>query len=168
MGDGFTIPAELLETFNGEALETKIAVSAMLCTVDAEGWPHTAFLSVGELLLGSQSRIQMILWPAATTVRNLERARRGTILAVADGAVGELRFGLNDMFAGDDVGTLIDGRVTAVRKHGAPYAEVAGLIGFRLHDEPGTIIRWRNQIALLRKWNPAPLSRGSREGGAGT
>jgi len=45
---------------------------------------------------------------------------------------------------------VFDATVIDVRRHVAPYAEVTGLIGFRLNDPVSTLDRWRRQIERIR------------------
>jgi hypothetical protein len=45
---------------------------------------------------------------------------------------------------------VFDATVIDVRRHAAPYAEVTGLIGFRLNDPVSTLDRWRRQIERIR------------------
>ena len=144
------IPPALAAAFDGEALDTKLGLSAMLCTVDADGWPHASFLSVGDLLLVAPDEARLVLWPAAATVANLDRSRRGALFAAVEGAVCELRVDVAAIDAADGRGTIVIARIGAMRMHRAPYAEVEGLIDFRLHAPNEVLPRWRAQIELLR------------------
>jgi len=119
----------------------------LLSTVDADGWPHVAFLATGDLLFVPPGEARLILWPQATTVANLERTRRGTLFGVADGAVHELQFTVSAIDAAEGRGTIVTGPIVAMRIHRAPYASVESLIDFRLHDPAGVADRWRKQVA---------------------
>jgi hypothetical protein len=147
-----TVPAAWFRMFDGERLEEKMGVSALLSTVGEDGWPHASFLGVGEVLVRDDRRIALLLWPASTTAGNIARTRRLSLFAVSDGSVWEVRLEAN---AGDADGTegslRFETRVLAARRHAAPYAEVTGMIGFRLLDPDPTILRWRAQIGRLRR-----------------
>jgi len=143
------IPAALAEAFDGRRVEAKLGLSALLSTVDGDGWPHVSFLAAGDLLLLPPDGVRLILWPQATTVANLDHMRRGILFGVADGAVRELRFAVTAIDAAEGRGTIVNGRIAAARTHRAPYAEVDSLAGFRLHDPAGVADRWRGQVAAM-------------------
>ena len=73
------LPSEWASQFDGTRLEDKLHVAAMLATVDAEGWPHLAYLSAGEVLVHSLRRVSVCLWPASRSTANLQRAGRGVL-----------------------------------------------------------------------------------------
>ena len=146
------LPSEWVSQFDGTHLEDKLHVAAMLATVDAEGWPHLAYLSAGEVLVHASRRVSVCLWPASRTTANLQRVGRGVLYAAAAGAVWETKF-VAVMRAGTNTPVIFDADVIEVHRNAAPYAEVTALIGFRLSDPPSTVERWRQQIEAMR--NPA-------------
>jgi len=146
------LPSAWVSQFDGTHLEDKLHVAAMLATVDAEGWPHLAYLSAGEVLVHASRRVSVCLWPASRTTANLQRVGRGVLYAAAAGAVWEAKF-VAVMRAGTNTPVIFDADVIEVYRNAAPYAEVTALIGFRLSDPPSTVERWRQQIEAMR--NPA-------------
>jgi hypothetical protein len=143
------LPPEWASQFDGTHLEDKLHVAAMLATVDAEGWPHLAYLGAGEVLVHDLRRVSVCLWPASRTTANLQRVGRGVLYAAAVGAVWEAKF-VAVLRAGPNTPVIFDFNVTEVHRHAAPYAEVTALIGFRLGDPPATVERWRQQIEKMR------------------
>ena len=143
------LPSEWVNQFDGTHLEDKLHVAAMLATVDAEGWPHLAYLSAGEVLVHASRRVSVCLWPTSRTTANLQRVGRGVLYAAAAGAVWEAKF-VAVMRAGTNTPVIFDADVIEVHRHAAPYAEVTALIGFRLSDPPSTVERWRRQIEAMR------------------
>jgi hypothetical protein len=77
------------------------------------------------------------------------RVGRAVLHAVADGAVWEARLTSQPRADAKDL-AVFDAEIIDVRRHAAPYAEVTGLIGFRLHDPAATLDRWRRQIERMR------------------
>jgi hypothetical protein len=148
------LPSEWASQFDGAHLEDKLHVAAMLATVDAEGWPHLAYLSAGEVLVHAPGRVSVCLWPASRTTANLQRVGRGVLYAAAAGAVWEAKF-VAILRAGSNTPVIFDADVTEVHRHAAPYAEITALVGFRLSDPPSTVERWRRQIEEMR--NPRTL-----------
>jgi hypothetical protein len=160
MSQSDELPSEWVSQFDGTHLEDKLHAAAMLATVDAQGWPHLAYLSAGEVLVHDPRRVSVCLWPASRTTANLRRVGRGALYVAAAGAVWEAKF-VAVLRAGSNTPVIFDTDVTEVHRHAAPYAEVTALIGFRLSDPPSTVERWRQQIETMR--NPA----GPRSSGPG-
>ena len=72
MSQTIDLPSEWTSQFDGTHLEDKLHVAAVLATVDAEGWPHLAYLSAGEVLVHGPRRVSVCLWPASrSTATNL-------------------------------------------------------------------------------------------------
>jgi hypothetical protein len=148
------LPSAWVSQFDGTDLEDKLHVSAVLATVDAEGWPHLAYLSAGEVLVHSPQRVSVCLWPASRSTSNLQRLGRAVLYAAAAGVVWETKL-VAVPRAGTDTPAIFDADVIEVHRHAAPYAEVTALIGFRLIDPIFTVERWQRQIAQMR--DPAGL-----------
>lgn len=143
------LPSEWISQFDGTLLDDKLHVSAVLATLDADGWPHLAYLSAGEVLVQDHGRVSVCLWPASRSTANLQRAGRGVLYAAAAGAVWEARL-VAVRRASSNTPVIFDAEVIEAHRHAAPYAEVTALIGFRLSDPPATLDRWRRQIEQMR------------------
>jgi hypothetical protein len=143
------LPEAWFRTFDGTDLAGRQDVSAILATVDEDGWPHVSFLSVGEILVRDAAHLSLLLWPASTTARNIGRSGRAILFAAIEGSVWEARLDAHAVQDGVEGAARFDARVTAARRHLAPYAEVTGMIGFRLHDSEDVLARWRGQIDRL-------------------
>jgi len=137
--------------FDGTALEEKLSVSALLATTDEEGWPHVSFLSAGEVLVTSRDQMRLTVWGQSTTAANMQRNGRAAFFAVADGMVVEARLALETLAAGAGGRAIFAASLATLRPHRAPYAEVEGLIAFRLADPSGTLDRWREQVAAMQE-----------------
>ncbi len=75
----------------------------------------------------------------------------GAVLhAAADNVAWEARLTLTPRRARDgDTLVFFDGKVVQTRRLAAPYADVLGMVQFRLHDEPATLERWQAQLRRL-------------------
>src|SRR5579884_59823 len=81
---GNQLPGALLQLLDGRDLGQKTQLALLLNTVDAQGYPHPAMLSVGEVLAPSPSALRLALYATSTTTSNLRRG--GTLsLALASG-----------------------------------------------------------------------------------
>ncbi|MDW5596884.1 hypothetical protein VSS74_21230 [Conexibacter stalactiti] len=137
-----------------EALRTLLAAdpgdaavdgfTLLLLTTRADGWPHQAMLSVGEVVCapGADDLLTLAVWPGATSTANLRERGRATLTAVVDGVAYALFLAVE---AAGDVGRLarFDARVVAASADEAPYARLDGGIRFTLTDRDATIDRWR-------------------------
>ena len=142
------IPHDWLTLFDGTQIEAKLHVSALLATVDEKNRPHLAFLSVGEVFVWQPRRVAVALWPTSRSTANFRRTGHATLYAVADGSVWEALLYLKRQVSSGLA--LFDTDVENVACHTAPYAEVTGLVGFRLLDPASVTDRWRKQITVLR------------------
>jgi hypothetical protein len=145
------IPAALARYLDGTDLLNKTQ-ALRLATVDAEGWPHAALLSAGDMLVMPSGHIRLALFPQSGMTANLEREGRLTITLSLDKGVCEVRLRCRRLaHKSTDVPlAFFEGEVQSVRNHVAPYADVTGGVTFLLHDPQAVLARWQRQIAALR------------------
>ncbi|MCG5074530.1 pyridoxamine 5'-phosphate oxidase family protein [Paraburkholderia tagetis] len=150
--DARVLPPELVDALNGEHLEARANEAFRLSTVSADGWPHGAQLSVGEVLAIDAQTLLVAMWPRSNTAQNMLRDARLTLTLVHDGAMLEIRAhaSLVAQHQTDlDLG-VFRLRIERVDVHRAKYAEVLSGVTFRLHEREKVLARWREQIAMLR------------------
>ncbi|MDR3097762.1 MAG: pyridoxamine 5'-phosphate oxidase family protein [Paraburkholderia sp.] len=155
--DASVLPPELVSALNGEHLEAHADEALRLSTVSADGWPHGAQLSVGEVLALDARTLLVAMWPRSNTAQNMLRDARLTLTLVHDGAVLEIRAhaSLIAEHQTDLDLSVFRLRVERVDVHRAKYAEVLSGVTFRLHEREKVLARWREQIAMLRAHAPA-------------
>jgi hypothetical protein len=121
-------------------------------TADADGWPHIAWLSAGEVLPVGPTTLGMCLWPNSTSTRNLERSGHALLQIVVDGEVWKLRLEVRPLGRID-----VDGRALAAfraevvdgKRDAVPYADVLTGPSYRLHEPAAVGERWHAQLAEL-------------------
>jgi hypothetical protein len=145
------VPDGIAEYLDGTGLLAK-SQALRLATVDAEGWPHAALLSAGDMVIVPSGRIRFALFPQSNMTSNLEREGRLTMSLSLDGGMYELRLRSRRLPNRNSELplALFEADVEAVRHHVAPYATVTGGITFALHDPQAVLPRWHRQIAALR------------------
>jgi hypothetical protein len=148
------LPEGWLRRFDGERLAGRAGEAAILATVDAEDWPHLAFLSVGEVFAPDVSRLYFATWARSRSTQNLQRQGKASLFVALGGSVWEARLRVHQCNTGTDDALVVSaGDVVAVREHAAPYASVLGLVSFRLDEAAEAITRWEQQIEMLRKYS---------------
>lgn len=115
----------------------------LLLTTRADGWPHQAMLSVGEIAVIADNRLKLAVWPGSTSTANLRERGQATLTAVVDGVAYALFLRAEPTA---DVGALacFDARVSRATADEAPYARLDHGVRFTLNDRDGTIARWRS------------------------
>jgi hypothetical protein len=125
-------------------------VAYTLVTVDAEGWPHAALLSAGELWTPTSGRICASLWPSSGTTENLTRAGRG--LLEIGGETGLVDIRLSARRCPDAMRphrALFACDVLEVRNDVVGYAKVTSGIKFEL-TKPDVLEQWQSARDLMR------------------
>jgi hypothetical protein len=78
---GSHLPEELMARL-GDRRRAMPGTAVPICTIDAEGFPHPAMLSYGELAADSPAAIRAAIYGASTTARNLRQRQLLTLLFV--------------------------------------------------------------------------------------
>jgi len=145
------LPADLVAALDGLDLDTKVGVTIQLLTVDEDGWPRVALLSVGEVVALSASTLRFALWPGSHATANLTRSRAGTLVLVHEGAAHSVRV---QAARGADLAdpsprAVFDARVQEHRSDAVAYATLTSGIVFELPDPTPVLQRWRETVDLL-------------------
>jgi hypothetical protein len=151
-GDVLTLPPQLVSALDGEHLEARADEAIRLSTVSADGWPHGAQLSAGEVLAVDAATLLVAMWPNSNTAQNMQRDARLTLSLVHDGALLEIRARARLVAEHQTALDLSVFRlhIERVDAHRAKYAEVLSGVTFRLHEREKVLARWHEQIAMLR------------------
>ena len=147
------LDADVVTLLDGTDLEARAGLTLELITVDADGWPRVALLSVGEVLATGQRSMRFALWPGSRTTANLERSARALLAFVHDGAAHrarlEARRGADVLVAGD-TRAIFDAPVVSVARDEVPYARLRTGITHELVDPVQVLARWQATVAALR------------------
>jgi hypothetical protein len=160
---GDAVPAGLRPVLDGSDPERWEGFTVSLLTVTADGWPHVALLSVGELLWIDPQHLRLALWPNSTATANLGQAGRATLALVHDNAAYYLRCRAQRLanLPADETGSRLacfELTVADVLQDVVGYATLTSGITFRLTDRQRHVARWRATHARLRAAAPAPAS----------
>jgi hypothetical protein len=147
------LPAAVVSGLDGAHLKERSSEAIRLATVDADGWPHAAQLSVGELLALNPTELLVAIWARSHTAQNLGRDGRLTLALVYDGALLEMRARATleaEHETKQDL-TVFRIKIVTINEHRAAYADVISGLTFQLHEPDKVLARWQEQINMLRK-----------------
>jgi hypothetical protein len=146
------LSTDLINYLDGTKLRERIGSGIRLTTIDEDGWPHAALLSVGEVLATDPNHICFVISPHSTTTRNIERTGRLSMSIVYEGSMLEIRLLAK---RSGDAGTghntaIFQADVLTVQVHSVPYAELLTGVTYRLKEPDVIVQRWEEQIGVLR------------------
>ena len=147
------LDADVVALLDGTDLQARAGLTLELITLDADGWPRVALLSVGEVLATGEGSVRLALWPGSRTTANLERSARALLAFVHDGAAHRVRLQARrgaDLLVGADARATFDASVGSAARDEVPYARLSTGITHELVDPEGTLARWRATVAALR------------------
>ena len=161
-----SLPEQVARYLDGADLLGRAGQAFQLSTVDQAGWPHSAHLSIGEVLATDAHHLNLCLWAHSGTCRNLVRDGRATLSLVLDGGVFDIqllatpvvapqqRSAATAMTPSDHADepplAFFRAPVESTREHRAKYAEVTTGVSYRLHSPNEVLARWAAQISWLR------------------
>jgi hypothetical protein len=142
---------ELCLFYNGANLDQKSGTAAYLITMGSDGWPHSAMISAGELLL-EHSGARLAIWASSRTSENLARSGRALILVILSELSIRARLQLESRGRLQAIEGLhgYAGTVTSASSERASYATLSSPVSFDLHHREATLARWQRTHEALR------------------
>lgn len=139
------------DSFNflsGENLEEKQHEAMLLQTISEDGWPHTAMLSVGEVVAVNPSTLRFALWKGTNTVSNIQRTNRASLVLVHKGKGIYINLELVKLAELKDTPfprDRFEGKITSIKEDVAGYADLTSGIKFQIKEEH-ILQRWERTI----------------------
>jgi hypothetical protein len=144
------LPDDLYRRLQGNDLEAWAEKAILICTVDANGWPHPAMLSYFEVIAKDHRNIRLATYKNSKTTENMRRNGKLTVLVIDErvayyikGHVEELANAMNcsshnsklnlrvEQVLADDAdqqfeaGTYVTGGITYKNPNSAPEQQKA-------------------------------------------
>lgn len=144
---------DLYNLFNGEHLEEKQHEAIMLETVSDDGWPHTAMISVGEIVAINSNHFRIALWPNTKTTLNINRSGKAMAVLFYKGKACYLSLALSPLpQLPNPKYDLIrfEATLTQIKEDAAKYAEITSGVQIKLKDRISVIKRWEETIKELK------------------
>ena len=73
---------DLYLRLNGSEIESVAALAIVVCTVDAEGWPHPAMLSYFEVAAADRQNVRLAIYNDSRTCANMRERGKATLVVV--------------------------------------------------------------------------------------
>ncbi|AJY75436.1 pyridoxamine 5'-phosphate oxidase family protein [Paenibacillus beijingensis] len=144
---------ELFGLLNGTNIADKQHEAIMLQTVGADMWPHTAMISVGELLALDRSNLRLGLWAGTRTAENIIRTGKAAFALCYKGKAHYVKLSLEQLaplpgarFPGERFAAT----VTETREDEAKYAAITSGVQIQLLDPGSVLERWAQTIRELK------------------
>ncbi len=140
---------EVYELLNGKELTDKQHEAMMLLTVSEDGWPHTAMISVGEIVALNRRELRIGLWPRTSTTANIIRTNKATLVFFYQGKAHYIRLLLKrlpELPSAHYERVRFSAKVVSVRADMAKYADITSGIKIELKNANEVIERWSQTI----------------------
>ena len=82
---------ELVDRLGASDVDRFAHLAIMICTVDANGWPHPAMLSYFEVAAVDASNIRLAVYKDSRTCANMRERGKATLILVDEGMVCYVR-----------------------------------------------------------------------------
>ncbi|WP_211747622.1 pyridoxamine 5'-phosphate oxidase family protein [Paenibacillus sp. Marseille-Q4541] len=150
------IPEALMTLLSGEQLEDKQQEAFILQTVNEDGYPHSAMISVGELVACDAFTFRIALWPGTMTTMNLIRSQKAQLVIIDQGLVYYIKIQTVHLPpVNSDIHTRerFSAHIHALKIDQAKYARIESGIQVKLLNPDSVIKRWQEQVDALKQ-NP--------------
>jgi hypothetical protein len=150
--NGLEMPEEIFDLLNGKELVDKQHEAMMLLTISEVGWPHTAMISVGEIVAVSRKELRIGLWPDTSTTANVIRTHKATLVLFWKGKAHYIRLSLERLKELPNIQykrVRFHAQIVEAREDMAKYAEIASGIKIDLKKPKEVVERWSETIEDL-------------------
>ncbi|KKI55811.1 pyridoxamine 5'-phosphate oxidase family protein [Staphylococcus pasteuri] len=143
---------EVVELLNGKQLNEKQDLAMMLQSVTEDGYPHTAMVSVGEVVAVNSEQLRIALWPDTKTTNSLIKLKKASLVIVHNHKVNYIELDVNFM-AQIQIDSFeracFEANVKSFKEDVAKYADIDTGITITLKDPEDVLQRWRTTIDRL-------------------
>lgn len=148
------LSAPIFEFLNGKNLNEKRREAMMLLTVTEDGWPHTAMISVGEMVGVNQEELRIGLWQNTETSKNIVRTKKATVNFFYNGKAIYIELSLEKLDPLKNTEYPRDrfsAKIISFREDMAKYADIISGVQIELKMPEEVIRRWEQTVEDLLK-----------------
>ncbi|MFP5163948.1 pyridoxamine 5'-phosphate oxidase family protein [Staphylococcus equorum] len=146
------IPEQIKSLLDGKYLDEKKDIAMMLQSITNEGYPHTAMVSVGEVVATDSEHIRIALWPNTQTANSLSEIGKASLVIVYNKKVFyfELDTKLLPPISNEKFSRMrFDAFTKNIKEDRAKYADITSGITVEMHESEEVLKRWKITIREL-------------------
>lgn len=144
------LPGPVAALVDGAELTAKVGQTISLISVDGQGWPRLALLSIGEVYSRSGTDIRLGLHAGSGTTAALTDSGRALLNTVLGGVNYRIRVQVRRLDTEPGPLAFFVGDIVSVDEDRVPYAELTSGITYRLNNQEAVVERWSRQLAQLQ------------------
>jgi hypothetical protein len=148
------LPAPVADLVDGTEPAAKVGQTISLISIDQEGWPRLALLSIGEVYSQTGTDIRLGLHAGSGTTAALTGSGRALLNTVLGGVNYRIRVQVRRVDTEPGPLAFFVGDVVGVDEDRVQYAELTSGITYRLNNEEAVVERWSRQLAQLQVLTP--------------
>lgn len=148
------LSAPIFEFLNGKNLSDKRREAMMLLTVTKDGWPHTAMISVGEIVAVNREELRIGLWQDTKTSKNIVRTKQAALNFFYNGKAIYIELSLKKLDPLQNTEYPRDrfsAKIISFREDMAKYADIISGVQIELKMPEEVISRWQRTVEDLLK-----------------
>ncbi|KQL55688.1 MULTISPECIES: hypothetical protein [Bacillaceae] len=145
-----SLPKQVQAFLNGQDFDQKKELAMYFVTVDDEGFPYKAMISVGEVIALDETTLRIALWEHSKSASFTKQAKKATLFLVLPPTAYDLQ--LTVTYVRTEAGQVIfEGALKQVKVDEAPYATIVSSVQCRFKEEQQTVQQWSMKHKLLKK-----------------
>jgi hypothetical protein len=149
-GAEMRLPDPVANLVDGRGLTSKIGQTISLISIDDQGWPRLALLSIGEVYSSSGTGVMLALHANSGTTAALTSSGRALLNTVIDAVNYRIRIQVERLHSGPGPLAFFKGFVVGVDEDRVPYAQLTSGITYSLNDEEAVVVRWQQQLDEMK------------------
>lgn len=144
---------ELATLLDGRDLYNKQSIAMMLQSVNAEDYPHSAMISVGEIVAIDNTTLRLALWPKTQTTLSLLKRRKANLVIVYNQKVNYIELDVEPLNSNGNSTydrTYFEATLKSIKEDVAKYATITSGITFKLNEPEEVVQRWETTIKDMK------------------
>ncbi|MEJ7451031.1 pyridoxamine 5'-phosphate oxidase family protein [Staphylococcus xylosus] len=145
---------DLKDLLNGKQLAQKQHIAMVLQSITSEGYPHSAMVSVGEVIALDSEHLRIALWPQTQTSISLAEKRKSNLIIIYNNMVSYLELDITLLPSLDNEvyeRTRFEATIKSIRQDIAKYADITSGITVEMHEPEQVLNRWNIILQELLK-----------------
>ncbi|WP_217972133.1 pyridoxamine 5'-phosphate oxidase family protein [Staphylococcus xylosus] len=145
---------DLQDLLNGKQLAQKQHIAMILQSITSEGYPHSAMVSVGEVIALDSEHLRIALWPQTQTSISLAEKRKSNLIIIYNNMVSYLELDITLLPSLDNEvyeRTRFEATIKSIRQDIAKYADITSGITVEMHEPEQVLNRWNIILQELLK-----------------